>query len=139
MKDFSGHLGVTLRDERHILVHQDLEWNAHLLVLAHEASHLLHPPTLSDAESEVFVEGVSLRVGRRLYGRFADEAHRRYLTRYKGQLSVWKTFSADIDHAVRLLAPPSRAARHQEVFLPEVDLEDRSGNPRRGHEVMHEE
>ena len=126
MQPYGDYVGVTLRDSRHILVRQDLGWDAKLLVLAHEAGHLLHPPTLTDEESEAFAEGVSWLVGRRLYGTFADEAHRRYLTRYKAHLGIWRTFRPDIDYAVTLLAPrPPVDWGPAEPFLPAVDLEQR--------------
>lgn len=143
MEDYGGVLGLTLRNERHILVHKDLGWNARLVVLAHEAGHLLQPRMLTDAESEVFVEGVSWLVGRRLHGDFADEAHRRYLAQYKALLWVWRAYRADILYAVELLAPPERidwradGAFGPDAFVPAIDLEDREGqNP--NHQPWHD-
>ena len=75
-EDF-GAYGMTFPESRHIVVSQDLHWNACFSILAHEAGHALDSVSNhSTAEGEAFAEGVAYLIAR---DRVSE--HSRYLAR----------------------------------------------------------
>ncbi len=91
---------------RTIQVDESLDWTARLMVLAHEAGHLMEPDSLNKVEGEVFAEAVGYLVCRH-YGLDDPQAHARYLASYKSGFHVFEDWALEIDYAVRVLTSPA--------------------------------
>jgi hypothetical protein len=98
--DSHGYDGLT--QHRSIVISESMEWNARMEVLAHEAGHVLQPNGLTQAEGEVFAEGVAYLVLRH-YGHDRIELHAHYLAARKSGLYVLENYATDIKHAAGVL------------------------------------
>ena len=97
----SESLGGRTRDG-HIEIEQTLAINGRLEVLAHEAGHLFHPPTLSVAEQQAFAEMVGAEVCAKL-GWPMWRGSARYLGLFKPGLAGALASKVDRERAVRVL------------------------------------
>lgn len=85
-----------------ILIDSALAETGRLEVLAHEAGHLFHPDTLTEAEKQAFAELVGVEVCARL-GWNVEHAAASYLAAHKSGLAGALAFKVDRERAVRIL------------------------------------
>jgi hypothetical protein len=96
-----GMAGV-IDGKRTIWLPLSLAADARLEILAHEAAHLFAPPTLDQAQGEVFAEVVAYEVSKALgYDHLEAAAH--YCASWKPGLVIVGVMQADIEAVTKLL------------------------------------
>lgn len=97
-----GAGGYTILEKRLVFVDPAYSWNARLVVLAHEAGHVLQPVHLTEPEGEVFAESVGYLVLRH-FGAGNVKAHGHYLAQYKSGLYIIRQYDREIRRGARVL------------------------------------
>jgi hypothetical protein len=99
-----GGIGLASAENRTILLKPGLSVNARFEVLAHEAGHLLQPPTLGDqAVAQLFAELVGVGVQKFYGSQTAELVAARYLAQFKYAFAAEKHLRTDIQYAVEAL------------------------------------
>jgi hypothetical protein len=101
----SPNVGVADAHGKTILIRAGLSVNARFEVLAHEAGHLLQPPSMESGSmhGQVFAEMVGVGVQKFYGSKTAEKVAAAYLAQMKYAFPAYKWMKHDIDYAIRCL------------------------------------
>jgi hypothetical protein len=99
-----GAAGRTYSQLRRIQVDPDLTWNTRLIVLSHEAGHVIAEDMglLMQTDHEAFADATAYLVCRR-FGYDPLQIMAKHLAMYKGSIHILRDYKAEIEYAAMVI------------------------------------